>query len=253
MREDVLRAIYPSLKPMSGINAHGGAKTPSSEMYLDTERKILGSEDVAFGVKDGRLTKFYWSSSKRVSAPTIDEIRRSLKTNLGKSKVGYKARLTKDRIAKITTEVYSLESNKNLVVTLSSALGVTELEVINLTAENVSAEELYFSYERQKQRLQAELSSLTGKSPEEEPSSIIADVLAALIEIDPSSAPTSQAPTVAPPKLKNAPDTKPAPSAPATPFEATSVPAERRAPVWPWVVGILALIVLVAFAFKRRA
>jgi len=32
-----------------------------------------------------------------------------------------------------------------------------------------------------------------------------------------------------------------------------AVPSERSAPVWPWVVGIAALIAVVAFALKRRA
>lgn len=40
---------------------------------------------------------------------------------------------------------------------------------------------------------------------------------------------------------------------PATPVVQTpSAPIEHRAPVWPWVVGILALVVIVAVALKRR-
>ena len=42
--------------------------------------------------------------------------------------------------------------------------------------------------------------------------------------------------------------------APTTPIaQAPAVPAERRAPMWPWVVGIAALIAIVAVALKRCA
>ena len=46
----------------------------------------------------------------------------------------------------------------------------------------------------------------------------------------------------------------PAPLTPSAQAPASSdLTVERRAPVWPWVVGILALLVIVAFALKRRA
>lgn len=48
-----------------------------------------------------------------------------------------------------------------------------------------------------------------------------------------------------------------APATPPTPItaaaETPAVPAERQSPVWPWLVGIAALVVIVAVALKRRA
>jgi hypothetical protein len=50
------------------------------------------------------------------------------------------------------------------------------------------------------------------------------------------------------------PTATPAPSIPAVTVAESPAPVvERKAPVWPWLVGILALIVIVALALKRRA
>lgn len=178
MKEEVLRAIYPALKPMSGVDSSARGKAQPSEMYFDPEHQILGTEDVAFGVKNGVLTKFYWSSSARIDPSFVKQTRASLRSSLGEPRVGYKARLTKDQIAKVTTEVFSPSAFNNIVITLSSSLGTTEVEVINIAAEEVTAEEMYFSYEKQKQALQAQLAGLTGKAPEEAPADATNDLLA---------------------------------------------------------------------------
>jgi hypothetical protein len=67
----------------------------------------------------------------------------------------------------------------------------------------------------------------------------------------PDATPIASIPTPAPP----VPNTPPvASSSPTTPVvETPAVPVERKSPVWPWVVGILALIVIVTVALKRRA
>lgn len=73
--------------------------------------------------------------------------------------------------------------------------------------------------------------------------------------------PTPAVPATATPAKATPTPTTPVPTstpiastAPATPVAQTpAVPVEERAPVWPWLVGILALIVIVAVALKRRA
>lgn len=61
--------------------------------------------------------------------------------------------------------------------------------------------------------------------------------------------------TPAPMPIVDPSQVKPSASqSPAMPVAQTPAPAvERTAPVWPWIVGILALIVIVAVALKRRA
>ncbi len=189
MREDALKALYPQLKPMNDMDSSAASMASRAEMYLDAERKILGSEDVAFGVRNGVVTKFYWSSGQRTGASFLKEARQTLMGSLGEPRVGYKARLTRERIAKVTTEVYSPGSLKGVVIALSSALGTTEVEVIDMAAEGVTAEEVYFSFEKHRQQLQKQLAAITGKALEDEAASVTNDGLAALHE-----APTNEAP-----------------------------------------------------------
>lgn len=176
MSAESLHEIYPFLQ-----DSVGGQDIVEGDLFFDQDRKIHQSEDVAFGIRGDLLTKFYWSSKERISPEAVNEIRVILQKNFGTPKVGYKARLTRNGIAKITTEVYEGGSGGDIVVSLSSALQATELAVIDLDAEGVSEKELYFSYEDQKKELQSELARLTGKAPEEEEPSECADVLASLI------------------------------------------------------------------------
>jgi hypothetical protein len=189
MREDSLKAVYPQIKPMDGMESSTASMSGKAEMYLDADREILGSEDLAFGVRNGVVTKFYWSSDQKTGASFLKEARQTLRGILGEPRVGYKARLTRERIAKVTTEVYSTGGFKDVIITLSSALGTTEVEVINMAAEGVTAEEMYFSYEKQKQQIQKQLASITGKVVEDEQASATNDALAAL-----EDAPTNEAP-----------------------------------------------------------
>lgn len=181
MSVESLHEIYPFLQ-----ESMDGQDVVEGDLFFDKDRKIHKSEDIAFGIRENALTKFYWSSKERITAEAVNEIRGLLQKNFGIPKVGYKARLTRNGIAKITTEVYEGNSGGDVVVSLSSALRVTELAVIDLNAEGVSEKELYFSYEDQKKKLQSELVRLTGKEPEEEKPSECADVLASL-NAEPSS------------------------------------------------------------------
>lgn len=69
---------------------------------------------------------------------------------------------------------------------------------------------------------------------------------------EPSPAPTSVPIERLPPSTP-VPTATPAPSSPAlAPAESPAPVIERKSPVWPWLVGILALVVIVAVALKRR-
>ena len=73
------------------------------------------------------------------------------------------------------------------------------------------------------------------------------------LSIDPTPAPLPQAnqPVESTPVAIATPPVAPSPT---TPFPQTpALPSERKSPVWPWVVGMLALVVIVAVALKRRA
>ena len=62
------------------------------------------------------------------------------------------------------------------------------------------------------------------------------------------------APLVATPAPAASVTATPAPSSPVPSFAESPAPViEHKSPVWPWVVGILALVAIVAFALKRRA
>lgn len=56
---------------------------------------------------------------------------------------------------------------------------------------------------------------------------------------------------VAMPTPRTTPVTAPQPTTPAA--QTPALPAEHKSPVWPWLVGIVALVVIVAVALKRRA
>ena len=67
-------------------------------------------------------------------------------------------------------------------------------------------------------------------------------------EAAPSQLPATPAPATP------VPTATPAPSSPTpTTAESPAPVVERKSPVWPWLVGILALVVIVAVALKRRA
>ena len=70
-----------------------------------------------------------------------------------------------------------------------------------------------------------------------------------------SSATPNPPAAAAPPRSQTLSQTPPAasPSATTPVAETPAAPVERKSPVWPWVVGMLALVVIVAVALKRRA
>ncbi len=178
-----LKTILPTISPLLGIFDNGDSdesEVVKNGMYAPDPDGIDYSEATVYGIGGGRVTQFYWSSKKMASVADVEKIRKKFSEMHGKPKVGYKARLTREGIAKIVTEVYSVNGS-NLVVSLSSALGSTEVAVIDTSDPKINLKELYFSYEKQKARLQNEMIRLTGKKPEEENSSECSDVLAALI------------------------------------------------------------------------
>lgn len=67
-----------------------------------------------------------------------------------------------------------------------------------------------------------------------------------------SAGPTSTSSVPATPTPVQSPTQAASPRVASPIAQAPAAPVEERAPVWPWVVGILALVVIVAFALKRR-
>lgn len=105
-------------------------------------------------------------------------------------------------------------------------------------------------------RLQVAIDQIEGKRPLQVRTALNASgtlLVAAPVDAEPE--PTSAAPApvkaLSTPVPTSTPVASPAPTTPVA--EAPAPVVERKAPVWPWVVGILALVVIVAVALKRRA
>ena len=72
------------------------------------------------------------------------------------------------------------------------------------------------------------------------------------LAIESTPAPQSRSvPPIESASVAAAPSGSPMPTAPVA--QTPALPAERKSPVWPWLVGIAALIAIVAVALKRRA
>lgn len=105
-------------------------------------------------------------------------------------------------------------------------------------------------------RLQVAIDQIEGKRPLQVRTALNASgalLVAAPADAEPEPTPATPAPVKASstPVLTSTPVASPAPATPVAQTPATQV--EQRASVWPWVVGILALVVIVAVALKRRA
>jgi hypothetical protein len=110
------------------------------------------------------------------SLADVMSLRKKLYEMHGEPRAGFKARVTKDGIAKIATEVYTV-ADTGLVISLSSALGSTEVAVLDTSDPNVDLDELYFSFEKQRERLRSDLLRLTKNTPKDESAADIRDVL----------------------------------------------------------------------------
>lgn len=116
-----------------------------------------------------------------------------------------------------------------------------------------------------RQAFEAALTKVTGVNvdpqwtKEQKRAAFVAWVAANQVLPEPTHPPATQA-SVNPQSSTLAPETRvpvtipTASPQPATPVAQTpAVPAEHRAPVWPWLVGIAAFVVIIAVALKRRA
>lgn len=175
-----LESLLEKAPPLSSMADLTGSESQEKEspdgMYFEGKSQRNAGESVLYGIKDGHLTQFYWSSTIDVSPGAVARIRSRLLEKYGTPRQGYKARLTKDGIGKITTEVYSVNDDK--IVSLSSSLGETEIAVLDNSSSEVEIDELYFSYDKQKKRLQEQILRMTDKLPEEENPEDLKDVLA---------------------------------------------------------------------------
>ena len=164
-------------------NAFGRSSIPEinedglyiSSTGLDPREK---REVVIYRIVNNNLRDIHWSKS---NGDRLQEIRETLIDAWGKPKIGYKARLTLDGIAKVTTEIFNVNQEEEVVISLSSALGETEVAFLDLREDKESVQSLFFSYQEQKEHIQARALKMTGESPEEKPTSLFEDNLADLI------------------------------------------------------------------------
>lgn len=181
-----LRTRLPHIKPLLGMfdkDPTGETESSKDGMYAARSDEGGYNEAMAYGVTGGRVTQVYWSSKTMASIEDVQSIRNQLSKVHGDARIGYKAKVTKDGIAKITTEVFTVKDT-DLTISLSSALGETEVAVLDTSEPQVDINELYFSFEKQRDRLRKELLRLTKEAPQEEPPSTTLDVLQEVIAAD---------------------------------------------------------------------
>jgi hypothetical protein len=173
-----LKAMLPTLSPLLGMpdEVDPNSSDIKDGMYSPGSNDKDYSETVAYGIGGSRVTQFYWSSNKTASLADVMSLRKKLYEMHGEPRAGFKARVTKDGIAKIITEVYTV-ADSELVISLSSALGSTEVAVLDTSDPNVDLDELYFSFEKQRERLRSDLLRLTKNTPKDELAADIRDVL----------------------------------------------------------------------------
>jgi hypothetical protein len=174
-----LKTMLPDIKPMLGIfdgNQPDDSQTVKDGMYTVRSSKAGDSEAMAYGINGGRVTQVYWSSKMLTALADVQGFRSKLSQMHGESRLGYKAKVTKDGIAKVTTEVFSVRGT-GIVISLSSSLGETEVAVLDTSDPQIDLKELYFSFEKQRDRLQQELLRLTKKAPKDETDADCLDVL----------------------------------------------------------------------------
>ncbi len=201
-----LKTMLPDIRPVLGM--FDGAQSDDSEtvkdgMYTSRSNEPGYSEAMAYGIKGGRVTQLYWSSKKMASHADVKGFRKHLSTMHGEPKLGYKTKVTKGGIAKITTEVFSVKDT-NLVISISSALGETEIAILDTNDPEIDLNELYFSFEKQRQRLQRDLLSLTKIAPNDEAESDCRDVLKEAIVAQANGSPGEHSNQV--PKIGEKPD-----------------------------------------------
>lgn len=185
MSVENLVAYVPGLAQMSQYmdaepDPNDDGTFPDGLCY-DRDNKTYLQESVFYWIRDGRLTQVFWSSKNKASLPDVEGFRKQFLKNHGDPRLGYRARVTIEGIAKVTTEVFTVK-NTDLVIALSSALGETEVAVLDTSDPEVDIEGLYFSFEERRQHLESELLRLSKEMPKDEPESEIHDTLKEAIE-----------------------------------------------------------------------
>jgi len=174
-----LKTSLPDIKPLLGMfdnDPPSESEAVKDGMYASRIGETGYNEAMAYGVNGGRVTQVYWSSKKMATIGDVRNIRKQLAKMHKESRLGYKAKVTKDGIAKITTEVFSVKDT-DIIISLSSALGETEIAVLDTSDPKVDPNELYFSFEKQRERLRTELLRLTKSMPKDETDADCLDVL----------------------------------------------------------------------------
>jgi hypothetical protein len=203
-----------------------------------------------YGFIDDRLASINWASGTRVNIlERVRAVRNDLLRTHGQPTIETGARVdSSGSIARFIREVYRPPTEPDYVICLNATSEGVE---VALTNEAIQRKHGIKTTRQTYEEAARAVSSVV--PPNEKPSALV-DYLAAeraKAETPPPDAqPKSPTPELPAPSTP-VPTATPAPTTPVA--QTPAIAAERRSPVWPWVVGILALVVIVAFALKRRA
>jgi hypothetical protein len=187
----------------------------------------------------GELVSINWASAVNVEG-TIKVVRDVLMRAHGQPVIETAARVDRrGSIARIVREVYRPTIDKDCVICL---MATSEGVEVALTNEAIARKHGINTSRQTYEEAAKAISSVV--QPSEKQSDLV-DYLAAEREKaeTPQPAANPKPPTLQPPT----------PSTPVAVAKAVESPApliERKAPVWPWLVGILAIIVVAAFELK---
>ncbi len=231
---------HPSAKE-AFPNEHRLGESFNGEMSEEAGDRSL----IISGFVNNELASIGWASSANLDE-SVQRIRNALLSTHGQPTLEYAARIdSQGSIAKIVREVYRPPVDKNCVVCLLATTdGGVEVDVKD--------EAIFRKYGRPTSRQTYEAAVQAASQvvqPNPKPS-LIVDLLA---KTRASAQPQVLVPPV-PPVATPAPTETPArPSPTPTVAESPEAVVERKSAVWPWLVGMLVLVVIVAVALKRRA
>ena len=197
------------------------------------------------------LASIAWSSSVNIKE-TFGTVRGAHLQSHGQPAVEYAARVhSQSSIAKIVREVYQPPIAKDCVICLFATSDGVE---VRLTDESIYRKHCLST---SRQSYEATVQALSKIAQPDANSSVFVDYLAAARTKAETPQPDAspQPPIPQPPTPSTpVPTAMPASALPSPAVAESPAPVvEGKSPLWPWLVGILALIVIAALALKRRA
>ena len=204
-----------------------------------------------YGFVDDKLSSVNWASGSRVNmAERFRAVRNELIRVHGQPTVETGARVDSlGSIARIVRDVYRPTIETDYMICL---MATSEGIEVALTNEAIARKHGINMALQTYEEVTKAISSVV--SPSEKPSDLV-DYLAAERKKDETSQPDAspKPPTPQPPPPSTpVPAAKPLSSPPvAKVVESPALVIERKAPLWPWLVGILTIIVIAALALSR--